>query len=450
MPPEIRFCTASDGVRIAYTIAGEGVPLLYIPGWVSHLELNLENPVFQKRIAEANSRGIQFITYDKRGTGLSDRNLTDHSIEARLRDAEAVTEACGLGRFALWGFSEGGPIAMTYAAAQPERVTHLVLAATFAALRTSDRSSEVRDAMLRLVRAEWGLGSNALAGLMVPEANEETRAGFLRLQQLGATRKDAALMLEAVYATDVRAALGAIKAKTLVIHGRQDRAIPFECGREIGGTIRGARFMPHDGGHLQVLDDAWYQAIFDFMLDEDSAAAPARPQQQAAPSGLITIVFSDVTGSTTLTERLGDAAAREAMRAHDRITRDALAAHGGTEIKAMGDGFMASFQSASRALEWAIALQRAMEQHNETAAHPVHVHVGVNAGEPIAEEGDLYGTAVNMAARIASTAPGGEIAVSNVVRELVAGKGFEFADRGDTVLRGFEDPVRLYDLRWRA
>jgi class 3 adenylate cyclase len=170
-----------------------------------------------------------------------------------------------------------------------------------------------------------------------------------------------------------------------------------------------------------------------------------------APTGApVTILFTDVEGSTALTERLGDAKARAVLRNHERIVREALRAHGGAEVKAMGDGFMASFSSATRALECAIAMQRAFAAHgDENPQTPIRVRIGLNAGEPIAEDEDLFGTAVNMAARIAAQAEGGEILVANVVRELAAGKGFLFSDRGDVVLRWFEDPVRLYEVRWR-
>ena len=154
-------------------------------------------------------------------------------------------------------------------------------------------------------------------------------------------------------------------------------------------------------------------------------------------------------GSTALTQRLGDARARELMREHERITREALAAHGGAEVKTMGDGFMASFNSAARALDCAIALQRAFAEHNESAADPLRVRVGLNAGEPIEEEQDLFGTAVILAARIAAQAQAGEILVSEGVRQIVAGKKFLLADRGEVTLRGFEDPVRVYELNWR-
>jgi adenylate cyclase len=153
-------------------------------------------------------------------------------------------------------------------------------------------------------------------------------------------------------------------------------------------------------------------------------------------------------GSTTLTQRLGDAKAQELLRTHNTVVRDALKAHNGSEIKHTGDGIMASFTSASRALECAIAMQTAFAEHNESAGEPIRVRIGLNAGEPIAEEKDLFGTAVILAARVAAKAEGGEIMVSDVVRQLVAGKGFLFTDRGEVALRGFEEPARLYEVRW--
>jgi class 3 adenylate cyclase len=148
-------------------------------------------------------------------------------------------------------------------------------------------------------------------------------------------------------------------------------------------------------------------------------------------------------------QRLGDDRGRVILREHEAITREALAAYGGSEVKTMGDSFMASFGSATRALECAIALQRAFEARNETAQEPLHIHVGLSAGEPIAEDDDLFGSSVILAARIADQAKGGEIVLANVVRELAAGKGFLFSDRGEVLLRGFEDPVHLYQLKWQ-
>lgn len=171
-------------------------------------------------------------------------------------------------------------------------------------------------------------------------------------------------------------------------------------------------------------------------------------------------LFTDVVSHTEIMRRLGDVAGREVLREHELLTREVLARHDGTEVKTTGDGFMASFASVTAAVECAIALQRAFDAHDWSSAlsdasanrrglKGLSIRVGLNAGEPIAEKGDYFGSTVIIAARIADQASGAEILASNVVRELCAGKGFLFADRGESVLRGFEDPVRIYEIRWR-
>ncbi|MEK7692755.1 MAG: adenylate/guanylate cyclase domain-containing protein, partial [Chloroflexota bacterium] len=182
---------------------------------------------------------------------------------------------------------------------------------------------------------------------------------------------------------------------------------------------------------------------------------PHEPRAQAhesgpQPGGFRTIMFTDMEGSTALTQRLGDARAQALVRLHNAIVGDALAAHSGSQVKHTGDGIMASFLTASAAVECAITIQRAFNRHNETNPHDrLMVRIGINAGEPVAEGNDLFGTAVQLAARICARAEAGEILSSDVVRQLVAGKGFLFADQGEAEIRGFEDPVRLYEVRWR-
>ena len=222
--------------------------------------------------------------------------------------------------------------------------------------------------------------------------------------------------------------------------------VSVQQGREIASLIPDARFVPLEGQvHLPYWGDTepLLRAIQDFLGQEYPLSA-SKP-----PSGFATILFTDMEGSTTLADQLGDAAAQEVRRAHDEIVRAALAANGGSEIKHTGDGIMASFATASSALDSAIAIQRGVAAHKE--AHPdspLGVYVGLNAGEPIAEEGDLFGTSVNLAARICDHAEAGQILAANVVRELAAGKQFLFADLGETELRGFEDPIKLWELRW--
>ena len=362
-----------------------------------------------------------------------------------MRDLEAVIGALKLKRFALLGMSEGGPIAMTYAARYPRRIAKLILYATFAR-RTEARSI---DALAGLVRAEWGLASDALTSIFTPGASPDERGRLLRYAKAAANPEEAALMLEENARIDVLDLLPKITSPTLVIHARRDRAVPFDLGREIAGGIRGAMLVPLDtNSHAltpELTRDVARMAT-EFVLDRPIEEQAAEPLADGAS---VTLMFTDVEGSSALTDRLGDARAREAMRMHERITRDALHDHNGTEVKAIGDGFMASFSSATRALQCAIAIQQGLAVHNVDAPEPVRVRIGLNAGEPIAEQSDLFGSSVNLAARIAATASGGEIVVSNVVRELCTGKDFRFADRGEFIPKGFDNAVRVYELCWQ-
>ncbi|HEU4759014.1 MAG TPA: adenylate/guanylate cyclase domain-containing protein [Dehalococcoidia bacterium] len=257
---------------------------------------------------------------------------------------------------------------------------------------------------------------------------------------------------------DVTPLLSDVRCSALVLHRREMRLLSADVATGLASRIPQARLVMQEGeapapylGDMEAV-----AAAIDEFLDEGEEAAPER--QLASPAGLQTILFTDMEGSTAMTQRLGDAKARGVLREHERITRECLRTHGGSEVKTIGDGFMASFASATKALECAIAIQRALETRNAGVGAqglaPLRVRIGLNAGEPIAEDdpggrGDLFGTAVIMAARIAAQAQGGEILVSDVVRQLVAGKGFLFSDRGEHALRGFEDPVRVYEVRWR-
>jgi adenylate cyclase len=249
---------------------------------------------------------------------------------------------------------------------------------------------------------------------------------------------------------DVTDLLPKVSVPTLVIHRRGDAIVPFELGRELAAGIPGARLLPLDGRNhagLAEIDvpvlEVIGKAVYEFVGGKERQPAPA-------PPGLVTILFTDMEGSTTLTQRLGDAGAQDVLRIHNRIIRDALKAHNGSETKHTGDGIMASFASASKALEASISMQRAFAEHNDSNPDtPIRVRIGLNAGEPVAEDADLFGTAVQLAARICAHAEPGQILVPIVIRELAAGKKFLFSDCGAVALRGFEDPVRLFELSWR-
>jgi class 3 adenylate cyclase len=188
------------------------------------------------------------------------------------------------------------------------------------------------------------------------------------------------------------------------------------------------------------------------ILDDFIDDGAGRQKRRSAPDvrSVQTVLFTDLVGHTAMMQRLGDTRGRDVLREHEQITRDVLKQHGGSEIKTDGDSFMVSFASVTAAMECAVALQRAFAHRNETAREPLHVRVGLNAGEPIAEEGDLFGSAVILAARVCAQAGAGEILIPEPVRHLLSGKSFVYSDHGETLLKGFEDAVRLYEVRWRS
>jgi class 3 adenylate cyclase len=264
--------------------------------------------------------------------------------------------------------------------------------------------------------------------------------------------ESAKAMNASLIASDPTPYLAAIQAPTLVLYrggvrAREDNA------RSFASRIANSRLVvvrePSIGPFP---NESGVNAMLDF-LDPDRRLREEdylhdHLDHEHEQGALRVILFSDLEKHTAMMQRLGDEGGRAVLREHEIITREALAAYGGSEVKTMGDSFMASFGSATRALECAIALQKAFADRNASADESLRVRVGISAGEPIAEDDDLFGTAVIQAARIADQAKGGEVLLANVVRELAAGKGFLFSDRGEMALRGFDDPVRIYELKW--
>jgi class 3 adenylate cyclase len=442
MEPRIQYAKTKDGVSIAYWTLGEGTPLVHMPLAFSHIQLECQWPDARRwyeRLAEKR----KLVRYDGRGTGLSERDVGDYSLDARVLDLEAIVDRLGLERFAVLGPHDSGPVSIAYAVRCPQRVSHLVLWCTYA--KTSD-PPWIR-AMDELVKKDWEIATETLAhNILGWSAGDEARnlAAFMR----ESVTPDAVMWLStAADEFDVTDVLAQVRAPTLVLHRREIDFPEVGVARELASRIPDARLALLEGtSQMAFLGDmeSVASAIDEFLGEGEQAAAAPKVGE-----GLQTILFTDVEGSTALTQRLGDAKARKVLREHERMVREALKSHGGAEVKTMGDGFMASFSSATKALECAIAMQRAFAEHNESAEEPILVRVGLNAGEPIAEDEDLFGTAVNLAARIAAEAEAGTILASDVVRQLVAGKDFLFADRGEASLKGFDDPVRLYEVRWQ-
>jgi class 3 adenylate cyclase/pimeloyl-ACP methyl ester carboxylesterase len=446
MEPQMRFCTSFDGVRIAYAALGEGSPLVNVPSWGFNLELGRRHPN-GRAFSEELSRGRLYVVFDCRGVGGSQRDVDDLSLDARVRDVAAVVDHLQLERFDLFGVLDSSAVSIAYAAQHPERVSRMVLWAAYPCGVEMVRPGAVRG-LVELIPANWSLGRRAIADVTFPSGPTELQRWFSNTVRESMSPETAARLVEFYASVDVRQYLPQVKAPTLVLHRRGDRNAPIAAGREAATLIPDACFVALEGdiGHPYFGDMSYIETVREFL--DEGRAQPSVAEPSTAGT-VHTILFTDMEGSTTLTQRLGDANAQEVLRAHNTIVRDALKAHGGSEVKHTGDGIMASFPSASRALECAIAIQRAVAARGEEQPEmPLRVRIGLNAGEPVVEDQDLFGTAVQLAARICAHAEPGQIVVPTVVRELAAGKGFLLADLGQIALRGFEDPVRLYEVRW--
>jgi class 3 adenylate cyclase len=447
MEPQIQYTHAADGVAIAYAVVGEGPPLLVARGL---LNAGLDDEIARSAgFWPALTGSHSVVLWDSRGVGLSG-SAPETGFDDWLADMDAVADAAAADRFDLLCMRSCQP-SMAYAARHPDRVHRMVLyrpsppGSSFRGMHppwlfalASDNWHDFVD-ILALREFEWERAAAAKRWADQLRAHF-TPAQFLRL-------------MDVMESIDTARDAGSIRTPTLVI---DDRVAPELAGREaarqgfarqLAAEIPGAQLAiikPGDGPPAEVVAG---------FLSSGSDPAPTRPDAAPSPGRTAgasrTIIYTDIEGNTDMLQRLGDDAWRAVLRDHERITRELLRAHGGTEVKAMGDGFMASFDSATSAVECAIVLQRSFAARNDTAAEPLLVRVGLNAGEPIEEDDDLFGTAVTMAARIMGQGAGGEILAPEVVRALVAGKGFVFADRGEFAMKGFEDAVRLYEVRWR-
>jgi class 3 adenylate cyclase/pimeloyl-ACP methyl ester carboxylesterase len=432
MEPRIQYAKTTDGVSIAFASMGEGPPLVRVPTLgMNHVQRDWE--MFLGAFQEL-TQTFRVIWYDPRGAGLSDRDEVDFSMEAMMRDLDAVIGRTGLGSFALFAFVNAVPMAVTYAARFPDRVSHLILIDGWT--KSSDwADTPAERALEALIDQDWTVCTETIARVLW--GIDDRRFAELFAEHIRACIEPeayrAAIVAQKRY--DVSALLPDISAETLVLHNSTHQFFPVRLGQKLAANIPDARFL--------AIDDQTYQRVAP--LIEEFAGIVEMPES-VEPSAFRTILFTDVEGSTALTQRLGDAEARNLLREHERITRGVLAAHGGTEVKTMGDGFMASFGSVTKAVECAVALQRAFV---EREGEPLSVRVGLNAGEPIEEDGDLFGATVILASRIAAKAEGGEILVADTVRGLCSGKGFVFADRGEFVAKGFEEPVHAYEVNWR-
>jgi class 3 adenylate cyclase/pimeloyl-ACP methyl ester carboxylesterase/acyl dehydratase len=446
MDHELAYFVRPDGVTLAYGVAGTGPPLVLVMGWTTHLDWFFRHPA--TLLFEPLTHHIQLITFDKHGSGLSDRDRTEFTLDSEVYDIEALVDHLGLERFLLMGMSEGGLSAAAYASKHPDRVDKLVLYST-TANGPALGPDTFKESFVEIIRSAWGMGSKSIADLIVPDASKEEQEEFARAQREAATADVAANLMDMLYHTDIRPLLPQIQAQTLVIHRRSSRAFPPRNGRALAAGIPNSRAViipgvahypptPGDPNTIDVVNE-----ILDFLAPGAEAKAVRHRDT------FRTVMFTDVEASTQLVARLGDTAARDILRRHEEVCRRAVTEHGGIEIKTMGDGFMVSFTSTSAALDTAIAIQEALADEFADEQEQIIVRIGIHAGEPIAEDDDLHGTAVIMASRIMDTADGGEIMVSSLVRELVAGRNYRFVGRGQRSLKGFEELVPVFELDWR-
>jgi class 3 adenylate cyclase len=447
--PAIQYVRTADGVRIAYWELGEGAPLVVMPSTpYTHVRLEWEIPECREWYQRL-SRGRRLVRYDSRGFGLSDRQVADFSLEAQILDLEAVVDRLGLGTFALFASGDSGLVAIAYAARHPEHVSHLLLWHSWARRADVSQTPQTRALLAALLEQDWEVYTDAVArAYMVGPGGEDLVEQFAAFYRECASAETLRLLQPVVYEWDVTPLVPQVRAPVLVLSRSKmpsvrpgiamDLATGFPDARLV--LLEGTSPLPWRGGDVELT----LRAVSGF-LGEDEPGAAAAPRS----SGSVTILFTDMESSTDLTGRLGDEGAQELVRAHNRIVREALRAHAGSDIKHTGDGIMASFGSAGDALECAVAIQRAVAARNESAETGFRVRIGLNAGEPVAEESDLFGTSVQLAARIRDHAQPGQILASNVVRELVAGKPFLFADGGQVALKGFEEPVRVFEVRWQ-
>jgi class 3 adenylate cyclase len=456
--PAVRFARTADGLTIAYASEGTGPPLVLVRGWITHLELTAAD-VSIAAFLGALQQHREVVRYDGRGNGLSSRSLGGHvTLDQLVLDIEAVVDALGAPTVTLWGSSFGGPAAIAYAARHPDTVDGLVLDGTYAnggRLGTPEQRQQFVS-MLELARIQPEGVFAALSFMTDPDPGSGHEARVARLRQ-SIDAEAVVTLYSALYEFDVDDLLGQIRVPTLVLHRRGSRSIPFDQGRELAAGIPGATFVGLEGRAHNLWEERPAEALdaigrfLGLPLE-----LPPRPERRTAPPAPTTddalpmaVLFTDMVGSTELTGRIGDEDAQTILRDHNAIVRRALEATRGREVKHTGDGIMASFPTVSAALTCAARIQQQIDEHNTSdPTHPLRVKVGINAGEPLSEDDDLFGTVVQLSARVCDRAGAGEVLVTNLVREMVAGKGFAFTDRGVVELKGFAEPVRLWSLDW--
>jgi len=428
---EVRFAR-SDDVHIAYRVVGDGPhDLVYVQGAFTHLQSSWQLGPF-RRFCEKLAEFGQLILFDKRGMGMSDRVPGATPLETRMDDIRAVMDAAGSERATIMGASEGGPLSILFAAAHPDRVAGLVLmGAEVRERRDADwpwgeATLEEFERSMSTVGERWGSGK--VMATVAPSAGDEPWIQEWAASMLlnAATPGSAEAFMRMAFEIDVREVASSVRVPTLILHAVGDRVCHVENGRFLARSIPGARLVELPGeDHVP-----WFQPddviahIREFVSGERIRPEPERV--------LKTVLFTDIVGSTQTAGRSGDRQWRNLLEAHNDSVRSELERFRGEEVNTTGDGFIATFDGPARAVRSALAIQSRLLNLGIT------VRAGIHTGEIELLEGDIAGIAVHIASRILDLAGPGEVLVSGTVRDLVAGSGLIFVDRGRHGLRGID------------
>jgi class 3 adenylate cyclase len=431
----------SGDASIAYQVVGDGpIDLIVVLGFATHLELQWEMPPFA-RFFERLSSFSRVIVFDKRGTGLSDPVSEAPTLELRIDDVRAVMDAAGSRRAALFGVSEGGPMSILFAATHPERVSALVLHGAMG--RTTEApdypwaspAEALRESAAEFIAPYWGQDARGMVELFAPSFAEDPQAVELtaRMERSAASPAMVQQIFEMFLDIDVRSILPTIHVPTLLLHRRGDRVVNRRAGEELAAQIPGARYVELSGiDHLPWAgdSDAVLGEIEEFLTGARSAAEPDRV--------LVTVMFTDIVGSTERAAELGDLRWRELLAAHQAAVRRELKRFRGREVKTLGDGHLATFDGPARAIRCGRAIAEAARSTG------LEMRIGLHTGEVEVMDDDVGGIAVHIAARVGALAGPGEVLVSSTVKDLVAGSGIQFEDRGSQRLKGISDEWRLF------
>ena len=427
----------SGDVHIAYRIFGDGPrDVLLVPGTLSHVELYWELPA-NEYILKRLTSFARVIVFDKRGQGLSDR-VAEQSLEERIGDVRAVLDAAGSKSVAIFGWSEGGPMSLMFAATYPERTSALALFGCFASMKAEPwaLSQERFDQFLAVVDAHWG------EGVLVP-INAPSRRGdkafvqwFGRLERAASSPGGILALFRADYENDARHLLSSIQVPTLILHRKDDSTIPAACGHDMTQKIPGAKYveLPGEDHLLQALEPDLLDRLFD-EVEEFITGTRHRPEPDRV---LATVMFTDIVRSTERAAEMGDSRWRALLTDYYAAVRKELSVFRGREVNTAGDGLLATFDGPNRAIRCACAVRERLRPLG------LQVRSGLHTGECELIGDDVGGIAVHIAARVAATAEPDEVLVSSTVRDIVAGSGLRFADRGMHGLKGVPGQWRLF------